>query len=223
MEKFIYDFKKFLPAKIPPATAETGLYTLNSDNYRTKEFDQINWSESVVLFGCSQTFGFAVPDNETISFHLEAILGRPVINMGESGSSIYHALYNQLVLQELELVPKAVVNLWTSTNRLALFNQMGTKNLGPWMPTNDDLSKLFLNWNTNIENPSTYTKMAQRTCRHLWKNTVYYEGTFFPRVAEVLGVKLFAQIDTGYDGEHPGPNTTRMTAKQLAYYIQDKL
>ena len=46
-------------------------YTLNTHRYRAPEFDTIDWSKSVVIFGCSNVFGTSLDDNDTISRKLE--------------------------------------------------------------------------------------------------------------------------------------------------------
>jgi len=41
-------------------------YTVNSQGYRTEEFEKIDWAQSVVIFGCSTVFGTGVSDE---SYH----------------------------------------------------------------------------------------------------------------------------------------------------------
>ena len=50
-------------------------YTLNQHGFRAPEWDQIDWKNSVVLFGDSCTYGVGISDDETIGFQLEQLLG----------------------------------------------------------------------------------------------------------------------------------------------------
>ena len=51
-------------------------YSVNSTGYRCPEWDQIDWSESILIFGCSQVFGIGVDDADTISDNLSRILSK---------------------------------------------------------------------------------------------------------------------------------------------------
>jgi hypothetical protein len=97
-------------------------YTLNSLGYRTREFDDIDWKESIVMFGCSFVFGIGVTDKHTIPYFLEQLSGRPVINMGIGASSIQTVLHNSIILNDSKYpTPKAVVNMRTDLNRYQLY------------------------------------------------------------------------------------------------------
>ena len=48
-------------------------YILNSEKFRTKEFKDIDWKNSIVLIGCSCTFGIGVTEEDTIAANLQEI------------------------------------------------------------------------------------------------------------------------------------------------------
>ena len=48
-------------------------YILNSNKFRTKEFKDIDWENSIVLIGCSNTFGIGVTEEDTIAANLQGI------------------------------------------------------------------------------------------------------------------------------------------------------
>ena len=75
-------------------------YTLNTHNYRTKEFNIIPWADSVVIFGCSFVFGIGAALDETIAAQLSSIIQKPVINMGAPGTSAMFSLYNSSILRK---------------------------------------------------------------------------------------------------------------------------
>lgn len=97
-------------------------YTLNGQNYRCKPFTKINWSKSIVIFGCSNTFGDGVDDGDTISARLQELTGCDVINLGAPGSSQQFSLYNMLMLKKRKIKPKAIIHIWTDSMRLFYIN-----------------------------------------------------------------------------------------------------
>jgi hypothetical protein len=162
------------------------IYTLNSLGYRTREFDQIDWKESIVMFGCSHVFGTGVTDEHTIPYFLEQLCGRPVINMGIGGSSIQTALHNSIILNDSEYpTPKAVVNMWTGLNRYQLYETNFTDHIG----SGNFLDNRF----EKRENIVSFNLMNIKMMRNLWKNkTIYFEGTTFDQ--EKLINKLNGEV-----------------------------
>jgi hypothetical protein len=158
-------------------------YTLNSLGYRTKEFDDIDWKESIVVFGCSYVFADGVPDEHTIPYFLEKLSGRPVINMGMGGSSIQTVLHNSIILNDSKYpTPKAIVNIWTNLNRYQLYRNNSTDHMGEWDRLNQEFGKK--------ENLLSFNLMNIKMIRNLWKNkTIYYEATLFG------GDKLINRLD----------------------------
>ena len=150
-------------------------YTLNSSGYRTREFDDIDWKESIVIFGCSYIFGIGVTDEHTIPYFLEQLSGRPVINMGIAGSSIQTSLHNSIILADFEYpTPKAVVYIWTSLDRYQIYENETTENEGPWTIDYGEVK-----FNSKI-NKIQFNLMNIKMIRNLWKNkTTYYEGSIF--------------------------------------------
>ncbi len=203
----------------------TSLYTLNSNKYRTREFADIDWNESIVVFGCSNVFGSGLEENETLTYNLEQMSGYPVINMGQPGSSPFHALYNQMVLKELQVQPKAVINVWTSTERITYFKNTETIPVGRWSADREEqyLVNLYASWTEELHNPVAYGKVAQRICRLFWKDIPHIEGTYFPQTAKTLGVPNLRRVDASRDGGHPGPRTVYESAKVFHYQLREKL
>ena len=67
-ERLIENLKK-LPNTWRYATEDI-TYTMNSHGYRTKQFDNIDWNNSVVILGCSCVFGTGINESDTISYTL---------------------------------------------------------------------------------------------------------------------------------------------------------
>lgn len=198
---------------------------VNSLGYRTVDFNNIDWSDSVVIFGCSYVFGVDLANNETIAFQLQELIKRPVINMGVPASSISYAFFNQLALSNTK--PYAVINLWTSVARQTYFAEDVPYHLGPWLEKkennfeNKKLKTLFDLLNFDDSNVEIYARYIQQATRVLWKDTVHIEGTFFPRTATALNIDLYHIIDKS-QGEHPGPLTARQTAEALAGKLESR-
>jgi len=151
-------------------------YTLNSLGYRTREFDDIDWKESIVMFGCSLVFGTGVTDEHTIPHFLEQLLGRPVINMSIAASSIQTVLHNSIILNDSKYpTPKAIVYSFTDLRRFQMYDSgMVTHTSKDWNYPKETFGK--------EENIIPFNLMNVKMIRDLWKNkTIYYEGTMFPQ------------------------------------------
>lgn len=191
-------------------------YTLNSLGYRAPEFDQIDWKESVVIFGCSMVFGIGIDDSETMSAQLENILGRPVINMGVGGSSITFALHNSIILKNICPKPYAVIQIWSGIDRTVYYGK-NLRHIGPWVLPQDSAGRFFHSWSEHGDNGLVHALMANMASRHLWSNTRYIEASMFGTTSAAINCKqLGLGIDRARDMQHPGPKTVRNVACILA-------
>jgi hypothetical protein len=220
-----YKKDQFLPGNI--RDLEVTDVKLNSLNYRAPEFSDINWQESVVIFGCSNVFGAGLTDNETIPYQLEKLLKRPVVNMGVPSSSIAYSVFNQTILAESNQSPYAVINLWTSINRITYFYEKEPCHIGPWTAryTNTNIfirsiKSVFDAWNIDDINPSLQSIFLQKMSEIIWKDTKHFQGTFFPNTSDALNVELFHCKDYASDNLHPGPLTAQAVAEQLAQWCR---
>jgi hypothetical protein len=201
-------------------------YTLNSLGYRTREFDDIDWKESIVMFGCSFVFADGVTDEHTIPYFLEQLSGRPVINMGVGSSSIQTTLHNSIILNDSEYpTPKAVVNMWTDLNRYQYYMNNNVSYIGQWNKSDDKFE--------TIDNLIPFNLMNVKMIRNLWKNkTIYYEGVFdyfenqklFNRLDKEIYCESF-QLDGGLarDLSHNGPVKNLEIAKGIYKKIKLQL
>jgi hypothetical protein len=200
-------------------------YTLNSLGYRTKEFDDIDWKESIVIFGCSLIFGVGVTDEHIIPYFLEQLSGRPVINMGVPGSSIQHALHNSIILNDSEYpTPKAVVNMWTDLDRYQLYENNFITNMGIWRKSNDKFE--------TSDNMIPFNLMNIKMIRNLWKNkTIYFEGGFnleqqqlITKLDKEIYCELFdVEFGLARDFSHIGPVQNFKIAKKIYKKIKPQL
>ena len=189
-------------------------YTLNLQGYRTQEFDTIDWSNSVVMFGCSQMFGVGVDDKDTLASQLSKLINKPVINMGVIGSSMMFAFHNSIILKEICSKPLAVINMWTNCDR-AVFYGDTIQHCGVWNYESLPYTKV---WMDNLNHSNTHAYFISTASKHLWENTKYYEFTLFDETAKVTNCDLPGFIDCDYarDLSHQGRNTYRTLAFRIA-------
>jgi len=191
-------------------------YTLNSLGYRTREFDDIDWKESIVMFGCSHVFGTGVTDEHTIPYFLEQLSGRPVINMGIGASSIQTVLHNSIILNDSKYpTPKAVINMWTGLSRYQLYKDDFVHHIGQWNYSSQQFEKK--------ENIIPFNLMNIKMIRNLWKNkTIYYEGNWWnwQKLINKLDKEIYCEFfenDRGLarDLIHNGPVKNLEIAKKI--------
>jgi hypothetical protein len=204
-----------------PYHTQTITYNLNSQGYRTDEWEDINWAESIVLLGCSFVLGEGLAESDTMTAQLRNITGRNVINLGVSGSSMLYSLHNLTLLLKNFPTPWAVVQVWTSYNRMHVYqpNVVGFFNGGYFGPYNEH-KEFFKQWAQHPINPSTNMWMAAQTSKLLCQNkTRYYDVTMFEETSDLIGCNEIKQVDYARDLEHPGPLSMTAIAENIAANI----
>ena len=189
-------------------------YISNRHGYRTVEFDAVDWENSIVLFGCSHVFGVGLAEDETLGHHLHEKLGHPVINMGCGGASTLYSLYNQMTLHQA-VKPRAVVNLWTSSDRLTVIAGKLPLNINAFSQATYK-TELFRLWNLHAGNSVMFSLLLQHTARLMWNDIPHVEATFFESTASELACELIEYQDYARDLTHPGPNTIREAANIIS-------
>jgi len=187
-------------------------YVLNSNSFRTIEFKDIIWEESVVIFGCSQTFGVGLAEDETISFFLSKLIDRPVINMGVPASSPTFAMHNALILKKGYSTPKAVVNIWSGLNRTVFYHPYSIQH----DVVNENQESYNYQWNKVSTNPITNSLFLQQMSKIMWEGIPYYEMTMFDCTSIHFRCDLVKNIDYARDLVHLGHETAYVVAKKIA-------
>jgi hypothetical protein len=204
---------KFLPIECPyPAD----MYTTNSEGYRTQEFDTIDWSNSAVIFGCSNVFGIGVDDDDTLSSQLSKMIDMPVINMGVGASSMEFSFYNSMILHKQYPTPKAIIHVWSALERTTYYFRNTLINHGSW-----NMNEKYMDaYNQTDSHPEVHGLMMQLISKQLWvPKTKYYETSFFGQTANLLGIYEPSWADCARDNIHPGPKTLY----NLAVKIKEEL
>jgi hypothetical protein len=201
-------------------------YTLNSDGYRAPEWDQIDWKNSIILFGCSCTYGQGVSDEETIHYQLEKLVGRPVINLGVCAGSNNLMIQNAISLLENYPTPYAVANIWSCTDRFRFFMDDSYVDLGSWTKFNKTLGYKTLCdidelWKQMFVDPTHELVLAYyegQIGKWLWQDRAKYASlSFFDHTAHYTRSDAHFEIDNqARDLIHPGEDNFKQVAEFLA-------
>lgn len=194
-------------------------YKLNKNLYRADEFKNIDWANSVVVFGCSHIFGVGVDDAHTIPKFLSDKINMPVINMGIGGVSNSYILYNSTILAEGYPAPKAIIHCWTGMHRTTYFNNYYLVSFGSWISD----SPYYNEWLKSDQHAKVETLMASKISRQIWKDRApYYECSHFDDTVKLLKCdmpqkRLFT--DKARDMMHFGPHACEHIAGNISKKI----
>ena len=198
-------------------------YTCNSQNYRAPEWDTIDWSNSVVMFGCSQVFGVGVNDDQTLGYYLSELLGKPVINLGiPGGSSMSLWIYTEKLLN-YGINPLAVIYKWPNASRVVeLRDNEKNANAGPWM-IDHAWRRFGKEWVLHPTHGFEYAKYALMSVQRSWScPQLHYCWDL--DTAKFLGIPRMAnKLDHGRDCLHEGPATWKDYATKWYYELLPKL
>ena len=190
-------------------------YTLNNQGYRTKEWDKINWTESTIMIGCSNTLGLGIPEKDTACSILEKELGYPFINLGVVGSSNHLMFYNSMRLIEQGIKPKSVLLLFSDPSRYTHFNQKEDYivALGNWSLEDNEYSDYYYNYSNHM-NCNVHGTMLAVATEALWKShrvkTLCYSA--YPNALKDKFKTLPARVDRAREINHPGILTNKIWA-----------
>lgn len=145
-------------------------YNLNSSGYRTYEWNDIDWKEAIVLLGCSNTFGMAVAEDETISYFLEALTQRQVVNLGYPSGSNDTIVNNLSTVFEKFGTPYAVVINWSCLDRFRYYHKFEYIDVGVWNNPVDGMSPKTVQDNVDISELYQLQAMDQY---NLWMKGYY--------------------------------------------------
>lgn len=93
-------------------------YKFNSLGYRMKEFSEIDYSNYIAFFGCSNTVGIGLPLEDTFANKISKKLGVDYVNSAVGGSSVEFQVQNFVQLMNSPVAkPKAVLFNWPDAAR----------------------------------------------------------------------------------------------------------
>lgn len=195
-------------------------YIVNSNGYRCKEWKDIDWEQSIVLFGCSCTFGTGLDEDETISYHLSKLTGREVVNLGYPSGSNELIVNNCASMIKNFKMPYGVVINWTTTDRLRFYTSSYYHDLGPWSNNESEYVDLTKLYELTFAEPSN--ELAKNYYLSIYADamfqgrTKYNKISFFGLTAHYTFSDKWFKIDnTARDLIHPGVENSIEVAKYL--------
>lgn len=190
-------------------------YQCNSNGYRAPEWNNVDWCNSIIVFGCSCTVGVGLAEDETVTAYLSSMFNRPVINMGVSASSMQFSFINSILLSKNFTTPYAVVNLWTNIDRFTLFKEQEIDHSGPW-----DDNALYAEFAKNQYHSMVEATYISTASKELWKDRCkYYSASFFDKTAHYTESDWVKIDNQARDLTHPGRNSAKQMAELIATNI----
>ena len=196
-----------------PWRSQTVRYSLNSQGYRCPEFDSVNWSESIVMFGCSYVFGCGIDDSQTMAHLLSARTGRPVVNLGAGATDDMFQWINSNRLYSAGVRPWAVIYVWPGVNRLTeLRDNLATWNWGVWNCWSANIAQ---HWVTNETHVWQYLDYLSMSVNNMWDCPVLEYYAYMNRPEQRGRIRAWGPVrDQARDllpsgTYHPGPETNR--------------
>ena len=92
-------------------------YKLNSLGYRMKEFEDIDWTNYMMVLGCSHTVGTGMPFEDLFSTKISRDLNMDIVNAAIPGGANNAMLINLNRLLSKKTPPKLLICNWTFLKR----------------------------------------------------------------------------------------------------------
>ena len=190
------------------------LYTRNSLGYRCAEFDRIDWSSSIAVFGCSEVFGVSVAEDQTLTHYLSNCTGERCINLGIPGGSntsisvladwIYHLFK-----------PSHSIIIWTAPHRYPYYSLrynrfMEMSPIGYGQPAHEEQQGIYRRFVGSDMLMRKEFESAQRRVKPLCASEYTFLGESWQATRVVSHVKQF-----GLDGGHSAGFRCRDLARQI--------
>lgn len=195
--------------------SKTVRYSLNSQGYRAAEWDTLDWNNSILVFGCSFTFGVGISDTDTCSSQLSTLTNKPVINLGMTGASPMAQWINSSIISYNNITPHSVIYMWPPEHRISeLLPNREIINHGPWTTT--DWGKFWMAHKTQgIE----FLRYLVWNTSKLWNCPVLHyhiDHSACNEISELTNLSLGPNDHArDWNGKtaHPGPLTNRYWAE----------
>ena len=203
-------------------------YDVNASGFRTREWKDIDWANSIVVLGCSCTFGVGLAEDEIMTSLLEKELNRPVINLGVPGGGNGVMMQISSMLINKFPTPYGVVINWSTPDRFRQFFKNGYHDVGAWdakevsgshnIRDSVNISLLWQNRYINRYNELCEAYYDSKITEAMWKGRTkkYATMSFFPHTAHYMRVDKFVPIESNArDLLHPGASSHELAAKWL--------
>jgi hypothetical protein len=206
---------KLLP---PLHTQLDPMYRVNSQGYRCAEFSTESF-DSVWLFGCSYAFGWGVCEADTISSQLTSVLGEPVLNLAQGGSSIRYQCDQLALLLSQGLRPRRVCVVWPDTGRWPWYGSEGSDqpalSQDLYLAHSADPVYMSARARMDITEFRLMCELINVPLAELTWSLTVQESISGPRGFERGYEWSFPQFDLALDSQHPGPLSMRLACDEF--------
>jgi hypothetical protein len=168
------------------------------NKYRCAEWNDITWSNSWIVLGCSSVEGIGLDESDVLSTRLSELLDNPVINLGVGGTGADVTLFNSIRLIDKNIRPKGVIiiNGDFTLTRLSLFTSRGSIAIGNWSfdkkINQGKFSNLYSLWTNEAGHSETYSYMCLRGAISMWKTENI--PTFYFNIERDLPKKIVGKV-----------------------------
>jgi hypothetical protein len=198
-------------------------------DYR-KDPETCQFDDTIWLFGCSNIYGYDLPEEQTAAAILEKMIDIPVINLGITGGNVFNIEHNLSVLLESH-TPKAIIIAWPRPTRWTdpdgfnwgnwFFDQHidsmpGLRSI-PLDPARFEEYKELL-FSGKLD---TLTYEAIHRIREMVKEHPLIEFVYTsPKLPPPVQTNMIHYVDHMSDNIHPGPETNIKAAEWLAEQLK---
>ena len=202
-------------------------YTINSQGYRCKEFDKLDWENSYSVLGCSHIFGEGNAFEDCIPQKLESFSGTTCINLGVSASASEHCFLNAQKIFSYTKVKKIII-VWPYLTRENLYDEdylYRYKHILKNMGMNNTKKNLLYKWLEQTITPTEHWKYLKKTYIEIL--TQLYGDRFINFSIEELEMEFGGatnetlEYDLARDRNHYGPQWNTKVAKKILKEINN--
>lgn len=198
------------------------LYTHNKQGYRAPEWKDVDWSNSILFFGCSFVYGVGINAEDSCAHQLSLLTNNPVVNLGCPGSSPMFQWVNTTILRTHDINPKAVVYYWPYAPRIAQLQYDKDAICHPTYPVRGGFNE---SWARTDEHNIEYLRYVMINTNLLWNCPIlhYHMEESVTKLIKGLThmphshVRTFLDEARDYNEErnvwHAGPETNKFWAK----------
>jgi hypothetical protein len=198
-------------------------------NYR-KDPENCQFDNAIWLCGCSNVYGYDLPEEQTAAVILEKMINIPVINLGITGGNVFNIEHNLSELLKSHK-PKAIIIAWPRPTR---WTDPDGFNWGNWffdkfidsMPGLRDIPLDPIRFEEYKEllfsgKLDTLTYEAIDRIRELIKEYPSIEFVYTsPKLPPPVKTNEIVYIDEMPDKIHPGPETNIKAAEWLVEQLK---
>lgn len=208
---------------MPATHTVSSVYQLNSLGYRCPEFTR-DMFDSTWLLGCSYAFGWAVSEQDTVSYHLADILGEPVLNLAQGGSSIRYQVDQLSLLLSQGLRPRRVAVIWPDPSRVVWLGSLGPDQPRLkhqlWLAHSEDEEYVRARARLDIQQFRVLCELLAVPTAELTWSLATQAVISGPKGFEDVVSWSYPELDKGWDSEHPGPKSHRIAAEEIDLQFQ---